>query len=84
MDADHATSQTLIVNVKGQDRRFIHSFGANKGLTAADLDATLALDPPPRILYVGGYLILPALDARRWRPVSPRPAVPGSLRSSTS
>ena len=23
------TSQTLIVNVAGQDRRFIHTFGAN-------------------------------------------------------
>src|SRR5262245_6408841 len=23
------TSQTLIVNVKGQDRRFVHTFGAN-------------------------------------------------------
>ena len=55
------TSQTLIVNVKGQDRRFIHSFGANEGLTAADLDPVLA--KPPRVLYVGGYLILPGLDA---------------------
>src|SRR5215813_3556961 len=25
------TSQTLIVNVAGQDRRFIHTFGANAG-----------------------------------------------------
>lgn len=59
---DLPTSQTLIVNVKGQDRRFIHSFGANKGLTAADLDPVL--DPPPKVLYVGGYLVLPGLDAR--------------------
>ena len=61
VDPDRATSQTLIVNVRGEDRRFIHSFGANAGLSAADLDA--ALDPPPRVLYVGGYLILPGLDA---------------------
>ncbi len=60
VDLDRATSQTLIVNVKGEDRRFIHSFGANKGLTAEDLDAVL--DPPPKVLYVGGYLILPGLD----------------------
>src|SRR5438132_1217701 len=26
---DAETSQTLIVNVRGQDRRFIHTFGAN-------------------------------------------------------
>jgi sugar/nucleoside kinase (ribokinase family) len=56
----HATSQTLIVNVRGQDRRFIHSFGANRDLIAADLD--ILLDPPPRILYVGGFLILPGLE----------------------
>lgn len=61
VDPRHATSQTLIVNVKGQDRRFIHSFGANKGLTAAALDPLLDLHPAA--VYVGGYLILPGLDA---------------------
>jgi sugar/nucleoside kinase (ribokinase family) len=61
VDPSRSTSQTLIVNVKGEDRRFIHSFGANAGLSAADLDRVLA--HPPRVLYVGGYLILPALDA---------------------
>ncbi len=35
--------------------------GANKGLTAADLDPLLDLHP--RVVYVGGYLILPGLDA---------------------
>jgi sugar/nucleoside kinase (ribokinase family) len=61
IDPDRPTSQTLIVNVRGEDRRYIHSFGANGALSAADLDP--ALDPPPRVLYVGGYLILPGLDA---------------------
>jgi sugar/nucleoside kinase (ribokinase family) len=60
IDASRATSQTLILNVKGEDRRFIHSFGANAGLTASDLDAVL--EPPPRVLYLGGYLILASLD----------------------
>ena len=59
-DPAYATSQTLIVNVRGEDRRFIHSFGANQALTAADLDAVL--DPPPRVLYLGGYLILPGIE----------------------
>lgn len=59
VDPDHGTSQTLIVNVKGQDRRFVHAFGANRGLSIHDLDA--AIRTPPRILYVGGYLILPSL-----------------------
>lgn len=60
IDPELPTSQTLIVNVKGEDRRFIHSFGANKSLTAADLDRFL--DPPPKVLYVGGYLVLPGMD----------------------
>jgi sugar/nucleoside kinase (ribokinase family) len=54
------TSQTLIVNVKAQDRRFIHAFGANKALTVADLDP--ALSAAPKVFYLGGYLILPGLD----------------------
>jgi sugar/nucleoside kinase (ribokinase family) len=60
VDPDRATSQTLIINVRGEDRRFIHSFGANAGFTVEDLDPLL--DPPPRVLYVGGFLILPGLD----------------------
>src|SRR5437870_11868977 len=31
------TSQTLIVNVAGQDRRFIHTFGANAEFSASDI-----------------------------------------------
>jgi sugar/nucleoside kinase (ribokinase family) len=53
------TSQTLIVNVAGQDRRFIHTFGANAELSAADLP-TQAL-PGYRVLYLGGYLVMPGL-----------------------
>lgn len=60
-DESRATSQTLIINVKGEDRRFVHSFGANKGFTAADLDPVLG--ESPRVLYVGGYLIMPGLHA---------------------
>src|SRR5262245_9080213 len=36
------TSQTLIVNVAGQDRRFIHTFGANAEFQAADIPPALA------------------------------------------
>src|SRR5258706_13527696 len=35
---DQDTSQTRIVNVAGQDRRYIHTFGANAGFHAADID----------------------------------------------
>ena len=39
--ADHDTSQTLIVNVQGQDRRFVHTFGANRAFVAADIPMAL-------------------------------------------
>jgi sugar/nucleoside kinase (ribokinase family) len=61
VDPQRATSQTLIVNVQGEDRRFIHAIGANLGFVTADLD--LVLDPPPRVLYIGYFLLLPGLDA---------------------
>src|SRR5262245_52793683 len=47
VDHRRATSQTLIINVRGEDRRFIHSVGANLGFLTADLDAVL--NPPPRV-----------------------------------
>lgn len=61
VDPGAMTSQTLIVNVRGQDRRFIHCSGANTRFTPADLDAVL--DPPPKVLYVGYFLLMPGLDA---------------------
>jgi sugar/nucleoside kinase (ribokinase family) len=61
VDKSRATSQTLIVNVRGEDRRFIHSVGANLDFTPADIDE--ALDPAPRVLHIGYFLILPKLEA---------------------
>ncbi|MFO0907850.1 MAG: carbohydrate kinase family protein [Isosphaeraceae bacterium] len=63
VDPDRPTSQTLIVNVKGEDRRFIHAVGANAALRAEDLDRLIDVADPPRVLYVGGYLIMAGLDA---------------------
>jgi sugar/nucleoside kinase (ribokinase family) len=50
------TSQTLIVNVAGQDRRYIHTFGANAGFRAADIKPDGC-----KILYVGGFLLMEEL-----------------------
>jgi sugar/nucleoside kinase (ribokinase family) len=61
VDPRHATSQTLILNIRGEDRRFIHSLGANRDFVPADLDAIL--EPSPRVLHIGYFLILPKLDA---------------------
>lgn len=53
------TSQTLIVNVTGEDRRFIHTFGANAVFCAADIP--LELVKRCRVLYLGGYLVMPRI-----------------------
>jgi sugar/nucleoside kinase (ribokinase family) len=65
--ADADTSQTLIVNVKGQDRRFIHTFGANADFTANDIP--LELVRRCRILYLGGYLLMPKVRQEELIPV---------------
>jgi sugar/nucleoside kinase (ribokinase family) len=53
---DLDTSQTLIVNVAGEDRRFIHTFGANAAFAAADIPQGRA--ERCRVLYLGGYLLM--------------------------
>jgi sugar/nucleoside kinase (ribokinase family) len=61
------TSQTMIVNVAGQDRRFIHTFGANGEFSAADIP--LELLDRCRVLYVGGYLLMQNLRQEELVPV---------------
>lgn len=61
------TSQTLIVNVAGEDRRFIHTFGANARFRASDI-------PPDRlahcrILYLGGYFAMEQVKQEELREV---------------
>jgi sugar/nucleoside kinase (ribokinase family) len=53
------TSQTLIVNVAGQDRRFIHCVGANADFRAADVPLDRVRQS--RVLYVGGYFVMPGM-----------------------
>jgi sugar/nucleoside kinase (ribokinase family) len=57
---DAETSGTLIINVAGQDRRFIHSVGANARITAAHISIDRV--KAAKVLYVGGYLLMPAVD----------------------
>jgi sugar/nucleoside kinase (ribokinase family) len=61
------TSQTLIVNVAGQDRRFIHTFGANAEFNAADLP--LERITRCKVLYLGGYLLMPNMKQEELLPV---------------
>lgn len=54
------TSKTVVLTVTGEDRRFLHTFGANAQFGAADLGAPALRDAA--VLYLGGYLVLPGLD----------------------
>ncbi|MHC4177064.1 MAG: carbohydrate kinase family protein [Planctomycetota bacterium] len=60
---DIHTACTMIINVQGQDRRFIASPGANTRFTVEHI-------PPEwvgqaKVLYIGGYLMLLALESRK-------------------
>ncbi|MER3417342.1 MAG: carbohydrate kinase family protein [Gemmataceae bacterium] len=64
------TSQTMIINVTGEDRRFIHIFGANADFTPSDFPMDQILQA--RVLYVGGYLIMPGLEQEGLREIFAR------------
>ncbi|HEV2494091.1 MAG TPA: PfkB family carbohydrate kinase, partial [Terriglobia bacterium] len=55
--ATHPTSNTYILNIKGQDRRYLHCIGANSDFSLQDVDLS-ALNGA-RVLYVGGYMVMP-------------------------
>ena len=57
----HSTSSTFILNVQGEDRRYIHCIGANAGLSSADVDCSV-LDSA-RAFYVGGYMAMPGFGS---------------------
>jgi sugar/nucleoside kinase (ribokinase family) len=56
------TAKTVIVPVAGDDRRYIHTVGANAELTGQDFGpgAMSGVD----VVYLGGYLVLPGLHPR--------------------
>jgi sugar/nucleoside kinase (ribokinase family) len=60
------TSKTVIIAVIGEDRRYLHTFGANAALAAVDI-APAAFEAAD-VIYIGGYLILPALRADELAP----------------
>jgi sugar/nucleoside kinase (ribokinase family) len=62
LTAGVATAATLIINVIGEDRRFIHAAGANAVMTADDIPADLVRQC--KVFYVGGYLLMPPLERR--------------------
>ena len=54
------TSKTVILVVAGQDRRYIHMFGANKAFGIEHIDRQWV--GGLRIFYLGGLLVMPGID----------------------
>lgn len=54
------TATTMVVNVRGEDRRFIHAAGANTEFTGREIDRGLMAGI--RALYVGGFGLNPQLS----------------------
>ena len=54
------TASTMMVNVKGEDRRFISTPGANTLYTVDQISLESVLQA--KILYIGGYLVMPGLE----------------------
>lgn len=57
------TSSTLIINIRGEDRRFIHAAGANAEFTGDEI--TPDLIAATRALYLGGFCLMPELSGER-------------------
>jgi sugar/nucleoside kinase (ribokinase family) len=55
------TSGTLVINTKGEDRRFIHAVGANAEFTGQEV--TDELIGNTKTLYLGGYCLMDSLSA---------------------
>lgn len=54
------TASTMVVNVKGQDRRFISTPGANTRFTVEHIPSEWVRQA--KVFYVGGYLMMPGLE----------------------
>jgi sugar/nucleoside kinase (ribokinase family) len=61
--ADLPTSKTIVLVIENEDRRYIHTFGANAAFGAHDLDPDwlAGLD----LFYLGGLFALPAMDTSK-------------------
>lgn len=74
MDTEHIrfsdrlpTSKTVILIAKGEDRRYVHSVGANAEFKVEDIDQGLIAGS--RVFYVGGLLAMRDLDCERLVPL---------------
>ncbi len=58
------TASTMVINVKGQDRRFISTPAANTRFTVTHIPADWVRQA--KVFYVGGYLMMPGLETEEF------------------
>lgn len=56
----YGTAATMIVNVRGEDRRFISTPGANVVFQIPDIPSLWLNEA--KVLYIGGYLMMPGIE----------------------
>jgi sugar/nucleoside kinase (ribokinase family) len=69
------TSQTVVLSVIGDDRRFMHCIGANAEYVAAEIDAAAK---GASILVIGGFLVLPRIESAELTKVIDRARAAGT------
>ncbi len=57
---EFGTASSMVINVTGQDRRFISTPGANTAFRVEHIPADWVRQA--KVLYVGGYLMMPGLE----------------------
>ena len=62
--SSYGTSKTVILPVIGEDRRYIHTIGANADFTVDDIAFPLAMQA--QVFALGGYFVLPRLEPLRF------------------
>ena len=63
--SDYATSKTVVLLIEGQDRRFIHLFGANQAFTVDHIDRQWLKNLA--VFYLGGLFAMPKVDPEELR-----------------
>ena len=58
----YPTSQTVILIVEGEDRRFIHVFGANAAFSGEQINRDWLTGL--KVFYVGGFFAMPSFDCK--------------------
>ena len=62
--SEFSTSKTVILPVISEDRRYIHTIGANADFTSDDIDELLSARS--QVFALGGYFVLPAFNPQRF------------------